>query len=175
MGSFAYFAYGSNMLAERLQERCKSANAISPAWVDGYELAFHKRSKDGSGKATLIRAKDTSPRAYGVIFSINASEKSDLDRMEGSGYFCNNNFKVFTALASPIAVMTYLALPKSIDTGLVPYDWYCDLVIAGAKQNALPDDYVKSLTGVAAEPDPNPDRPARLSALELLRSVGFSS
>lgn len=175
MGSFAYFAYGSNMLAERLQARCKSANVISPAWVDDYELAFHKTSKDGSGKATLITAKELSRRAYGVIFSINDSEKADLDRAEGAGYACNKNFNVFTASASPVVVITYLARPASSDTALVPYDWYHDLVIAGAMQNALPNDYIKRLKDIAAKPDPNPDRPERLTARELLRNLGFSS
>lgn len=163
------------MLVERLQERCMSARALGPSWVDGYELAFHKRSKDGSGKATLVKANDTSSRVYGVIFSINAGDKGDLDRAEGSGYACDNNFVVVTGTASPVNVITYFALPNSSDTSLEPYDWYRDLVIAGAQQNALPGDYIKRLMAVAASPDPNPDRPERLSALQLLRSVGRSS
>ncbi|MEQ1717238.1 MAG: gamma-glutamylcyclotransferase family protein [Hyphomicrobium sp.] len=175
MGTIRYFAYGSNMLTQRLQKRCKSARAIGPAWVNGYSLVFHKRSKDGSGKATLIKADDTTARAYGVIFSIDASEMADLDRAEGAGYACIKDFTVFTTPASPVEVITYFAPPESIDSALVPYDWYRNLAVAGARQNSLPDDYVKGLEAIATEPDPDPDRPERRAAIELLGKVERSS
>ncbi len=172
MGTIRYFAYGSNMLTQRLQQRCKSARAVGPSWVDGYILVFHKRSKDGSGKATLLKANDASARVYGVIFSIDAGEKAALDRAEGAGYVCIEDFNVFTAPGLRVDAITYLASPKSSDTALVPYDWYRDLVIAGARQNALPDDYVQGLEVIAVEPDPNPDRLERLAAIELLGKAG---
>jgi hypothetical protein len=161
------------MLAERLQRRCKSAHAVGSAWVDGYELVFHKISKDGSGKATLIKANDASARVYGVIFSIDASEKTDLDRHEGPGYACQD-FQVFTAPASPVDAVTYLALAQSSNTALVPYDWYRDLVIAGAERNSLPNAYVEGLRAVAANPDPVADRPERLNAIDLLSKIAAS-
>jgi hypothetical protein len=175
MSTIRYFAYGSNMLTQRLQKRCKSARVVGLAWVDGYRLVFHKKSKDGSGKATLIKAEDNFTRAYGVIFSIDAGEKADLDRAEGPGYACIEGFKVVATPNSSVEVITYLAVPKSSDTALVPYDWYRDLVIAGARQNALPDDYVKGLEAITADPDPVVDRPERLAALALLGKVDGSS
>lgn len=163
------------MLTQRLQKRCKSTRVIGPAWVDGYNLAFHKRSKDGSGKATLIETDDAAARAYGVIFSIDEKETDDLDRAEGAGYACIKDFKVFSDPTTTVEVITYLAAPEACDAALVPYDWYRDLVIAGAQQNDLPDDYIKRLEAVAADPDPLPNRPERLAALALLKKAGHSS
>jgi len=45
-----YFAYGSNMLSARLQERAPSATAIAIGKISGHRLCWHKRSRDGSGK-----------------------------------------------------------------------------------------------------------------------------
>lgn len=171
MSTIRYFAYGSNMLTQRLQKRCKSACALGPAWVDGYKLAFHKRSKDGSGKATLIKAVGAAARVYGVIFSVDPKEKADLDRAEGTEYACNRGFKVFSDPATSVEVITYIAVPEASDAALVPYDWYRDLIVAGACQHALPDDYVEALKAFIANPDPVADRPERIAAIELLSKL----
>jgi gamma-glutamylcyclotransferase len=49
-----YFAYGSNMLTERLRARVGGAAALSKVCVCGYRVRFHKRSDDGSGKCNII-------------------------------------------------------------------------------------------------------------------------
>lgn len=175
MASFIYFAYGSNMLAERLQTRCKSARAIGHAWVNGYQLVFHKISKDGSGKATLKKTNDAQSRIYGAVFSINSDEKDSLDRAEGAGYTCQEDFKVGCALTPVLEVITYFARPDATDNRLMPYDWYRDLVIAGARRNALPEDYIERLKSIPAATDLFSDRPERRSALRLLSSLETSS
>ena len=53
-GSFLFFAYGSNMLTDRLRERCPDARPLGAAIARGYVLSFSKRSRDGSSKATLL-------------------------------------------------------------------------------------------------------------------------
>ena len=45
--SFITFAYGSNMLTSRLRRRCPSAMPLGVATLIGYELRWHKKSKDG--------------------------------------------------------------------------------------------------------------------------------
>ena len=55
--SFFYFAYGSNMLALRLQKRCPSAVLIETATVEGYGVNFSKLGKDVSGKGALFQKK----------------------------------------------------------------------------------------------------------------------
>jgi gamma-glutamylcyclotransferase len=51
-----YFAYGSNMLTERLKARVPSTRPISPAILSDYDLRFHKRSTDKSGKCDIIKS-----------------------------------------------------------------------------------------------------------------------
>ena len=45
-----YFAYGSNLCANRMLERVPSARVIAPARVDDRQLSLGKQGRDGSGK-----------------------------------------------------------------------------------------------------------------------------
>jgi gamma-glutamylcyclotransferase len=49
-----YFAFGSNMLLERIKKRVPSARALGIATLGGYALRFNKLSKDGSAKANIV-------------------------------------------------------------------------------------------------------------------------
>jgi hypothetical protein len=73
-----YFAYGSNMLTERLRRRVPSTKPIGPARLDGFELRFHKRGADGSAKCDVVAGGDGS--VHGVLFKICAEERYLLDR-----------------------------------------------------------------------------------------------
>ena len=53
-----YFAYGLNMLEQRLKDRVKSAEFFSNAWIRGYEVRCRKKSDDRSGKADLVKTGD---------------------------------------------------------------------------------------------------------------------
>jgi gamma-glutamylcyclotransferase len=171
MKSILYFAYGSNMMAERLRERCKSARFRCLASVEGYSVTFNKRSADGSAKATIVKTADRSDRVYGVVFDIPIAELPELDRAEGcgAGYVRIDDFTIVSEPeGAALAAATYIAEPAHVDPSLRPYDWYLKLVVRGAKQNGLGKAYVDMLRGVEYIIDLKPDRKTRLSALRLL-------
>src|SRR3989338_5140742 len=93
MTTFTYFAYGSNMLDERLQDRCPSARSVGLARAPGFYICFKKRSTDQSGKATLVEEKMVDMEALGVLFEIDEDEHGCLDEAE-KGYDPTNKFKV---------------------------------------------------------------------------------
>lgn len=172
MALIQYFAYGSNMLTERLQSRCKSAKAQHVAYADNWELTFSKRSQDKSAKATISLA--TGSRVFGVIHDLDERELPKLDRLEGAGrgYARKDDFLVHIADShEPLNVVTYISSPSHIDTNLEPFDWYLSLVVAGARQHALPPEYVLALEATPSKPDPNADRQTRREAMELLGSI----
>jgi gamma-glutamylcyclotransferase len=173
MALIHYFAYGSNMLTERLQSRCASAKARHVACADNWALTFSKRSQDGSGKATISKATDG--QVFGVVFDLDESELPELDRFEGAGdgYDRKDDFLVhIDGSQEPLNVVTYIASPTHIDTNLEPFDWYLSLVIAGARQHALPPEYVSALEATPSRADPKADRQSRRKAMELLRGAG---
>jgi gamma-glutamylcyclotransferase len=53
--------------------------------------------------------------------------------------------------------------------GLVPYGWYKGLVVAGARQNGLPEAYIERLARAASKQDQKDARPHKLEAEQLLK------
>ena len=180
MSTFNYFAYGSNMLNEWLQDpsRCPSAQPFGIAVARRYSLSFCKRSsKDKSGKATLVKSTNSQDKVFGVLFKISDDECMALNRAEGEDYDRVSNFSVFRLPdAEEIEAVAYIAKSDKCDNSLAPYDWYHGLVIAGGDQHELPESYLNRLrqTQPRPIPDPNPKRPNRLKAMEALERAGFS-
>ncbi|MCH9806240.1 MAG: gamma-glutamylcyclotransferase [Alphaproteobacteria bacterium] len=167
-----YFAYGSNMLTERLQARCSSARPIGVASLMGFTLDFSKTSQDGSGKATLVAAPEVaSAIVHGVVFELNANQLPILDTFEGlgNGYDRPEGLSVsFPSASTPLPVTTYIAHPDHRDEQLQPYDWYHALVVTGARQHGLANHHLDRLTAIFPKPDPHLSRRSRLEALEIL-------
>jgi gamma-glutamylcyclotransferase len=154
-----YFAYGSNMLTERLRGRVPSAHSGRVGHVEGYRLRWHKVGRlDGSGKCDIELTTDSGDRVYGVVFRIARVDKPGLDAAEGldRGYE-EKTVEVITA-AGPVSAFTYRA--TAIDQGLRPFSWYKGYVVAGAIEHRLPVAYVRHLQRVAAIEDPDRERAA---------------
>ena len=147
-----YFAYGSNMLEERLTSSNRVPNAVFKATcsVQGYILRFHKRSTDGSGKCNIVKADSARDVVYGVVFEVPDNQLEALDSAEGvgHGYHHDNNIPVRLADGTEMSMLTYVADIDSIDDTLIPYVWYHRLVIAGAEQHRLPEEYISNLRRV---------------------------
>jgi hypothetical protein len=149
------------MLTARLRARVPSCKPLGRASLRGHELRFHKRSKDGSGKCNALRA-DGAAGVIGVLFSFDATDRARLDRAEGRGAgYDDIEVTVLDAEGGIVNALTYLASPEFIDDGLSPYGWYRELVITGAREHGLPQDYIASwIEKVEVIEDPDPARDA---------------
>ncbi|MEJ2228520.1 MAG: gamma-glutamylcyclotransferase [Alphaproteobacteria bacterium] len=173
MSHFTYFAYGSNMLNERLQARCASAQMVDVAIAPGHELFFLNMGRDDSAKATLIPAENTAQQVQGVVFNVERSELAALDWFEGERYNRIDDFQVFTT-SGAISAVTYIAPCTSTEPGQQPYDWYLALILAGALQHGFDDAYVSFLRQITtSKPDLVPNREGRLKALAALEKSGY--
>ncbi len=174
MATFTYFAYGSNMLLQRLQKRCPSAIFLEAAYAEGYALNFSKKSVDGSGKATIAKSDKGGKQVYGALFEIRLEDRQSLDEAEGPDYFRVDEFVVkHSGTNEQQTVTTYIANQDAIDENLVPYDWYKYLVLAGAQQAKLPAIYVASIKAIEAIPDPKLERDRGIEAITVLKEVGW--
>lgn len=156
------FSYGSNMYSKRLIKRVKSANILGIGKSQGFKIEFSKRSKDKSGKATLIRTTNKSDIIWGTISTILKKEKHLLDEAEGlrEGYN-EEHIPIKTKTGKDICPITYIAEDSYIDKKLIPYSWYKTLVIEGAKENRLPKKYIEKLELQEAKEDKNTERAKR--------------
>ena len=165
-----YFAYGSNMLTRRLTDpsRAPSAVACGVAGAQGFVVRFHKMGADGSGKCTLVAAGDAAAVAYGVLYELADSDGAKLDRVEGvhtGGYLrCSLQLRCLDDGGTTDAV-TYVADDRRVDPARVPFDWYRDLVVAGATEHGLPAPYIDELARIPAVPDPDRARSAQARRL----------
>ncbi|WP_370142080.1 gamma-glutamylcyclotransferase family protein [Bradyrhizobium elkanii] len=169
--SFHYFAYGSNMLPQRLLDRCSSAKLIGIGFAANFDLEFSKPSTDGSGKATLVPAIGSN--VPGALFEIDVSERDALDRHEGLGlgYRRNDRFVVNApTLGSDVETSTYLATAR--DARLAPFDWYLAIVIAGALHHEVREGHIVALRSTRFVRDTKADRKTRIAAIQAMRDHG---
>lgn len=166
-----YFAYGSNMLTERLIKRIGSVNLVGVASIEGRKLAFHKRSEDGSGKCDIPVSKAKGAIVRGVVYEVTEDDLVTLDEFEGVGKGYERVTMEVQMESGPVEAATYVATDSHIEKGLLPYDWYHGLVLAGAMQHGFPKDYIASLAMVEFQPDPDPNRITRKEALAILESI----
>jgi hypothetical protein len=149
-----YAAYGSNLHPLRLRERITSAEPVAAGFLADRSLRFHKRSRDESGKCNIVIGSEG---VHVAVFDISLEDKTTLDRIEGigAGY-------VSTDVEVPgIGVCaTYVADEKYVDDALVPYDWYRELVLLGARAQRFPQAYLDAIAATPCREDPDPERRA---------------
>jgi len=156
------FSYGSNMYSKRLVKRVQSAEIRGIGKAQGFKIEFSKKSKDNSGKATLIRTTNKSDIVWGTISTILKKEKHLLDEAEGLGEGYNEiHVPIKIKTGEIICPIAYIADDSYIDKELIPYRWYKTLVIEGAKKNGLPEKYIEKLELQKAKEDKNIERAKR--------------
>ena len=160
-----YFAYGSNMSSRRLYSRLPEARWLGAARLEGHALRFHKvGQRDGSGKCDACPTGGPDDRVWGVVYSLARSELDRLDHIEGRGAgYQRRNVLVLTPTGERLEAQTYIA--THIDPSLKPWDWYRCHVLRGAREAALPDEYIAAIEAVAAKADPDRVRHARELAI----------
>ncbi len=154
MTRFLYFAYGSNMLTERLTARCPSAKPVGHAEARGFSVSYCLGSTDGSAKAGIVAAPEQTAR--GVLFLIESAERHLLDRAEGApDIYSRAEIEVFShATGHPADAITYLPHPERTAEGLHPYAWYSALCAGGARQHGLPEPAIANLHAGPVQPMP---------------------
>jgi gamma-glutamylcyclotransferase len=170
---FLYFAYGSNMSLARLRApgRAPSAERVGAASIARHRLVFDKVGRiDGSGKADCERSGAAGDRVHGGLFRIALEERAALDRAEGAGAgYEAREVEVRTA-AGTVRALCYFATRK--DPQLRPYGWYIEHVLVGAREFALPPDYIRAIEQIASLPDPDAGRDARERAIHAGAAAG---
>ncbi|WP_068547835.1 gamma-glutamylcyclotransferase family protein [Thalassotalea crassostreae] len=155
-----YFAYGSNMSIRRLSARVPTVERLGTYRLVQHQLRFHKKSADGSGKCDAFFTGNSNDTIIGALYEINYEEKHMLDTIEGLGkgydekivIVANENGEQYEAI-------TYYA--TDIDTRLLPYTWYLNHVIIGAKEINAPIHYLNGITSTNSSIDQNKERSLR--------------
>lgn len=148
-GCFMYFAFGSNLLKERLQLANPTAIFCTTGRLKDYELNFglwgkHVESAWHGGVATI----ESHPGAevWGVIWTLDNKNLASLDDQEGVslGKYSPLEVSVETdqglMLCRTYQINNFHACP--------PSPQYKKVVCLGAEQNGLPVEYQKRLEAI---------------------------
>ena len=164
-----YFAYGSNMLEQRLRapERVPGAVCLTNVFASKYRLRFNKKSIDNSGKCNIVQTGAADDSVLGVLFEIPEAQRRKLDVAEGYGHgYDYANIDVHLPDGTIERALAYVATVT--DGKLLPYSWYHQLVVAGAEQHGLSADYIAKLREERSVEDPEPNRRSKLEAERAL-------
>ena len=153
-----YFAYGSNLHPVRLTERVPSAKFVGAVELAYHNLAFHKKSHDGSGKCNLLHTGAEFDLVHGAIYQLDSEHKALLDKYEGKGSGYTDKPLKVQHQGQDYSCFTYLAQPSHIVDHLQPYHWYKKLVLLGARYLQFPHSYLAAIESIKSFDDPDASR-----------------
>uniref|UniRef100_A0A8D0DLN6 gamma-glutamylcyclotransferase n=1 Tax=Salvator merianae TaxID=96440 RepID=A0A8D0DLN6_SALMN len=146
---FLYFAYGSNLLRERLMLRNPSIVFLTVAHLLDYKLAFgsHQGRNSAWHGSTATIVHSPGDEVWGIIWKMSISDICSLDRQEGveEGIYVPIEVSVQTQEGKVFKCRSY-QMTKFV-FGL-PSPQYKKVICMGAKQNGLPVDYQKKLDSI---------------------------
>lgn len=152
-----YFAFGSNLLQERIRLRNPSAEYVGVGLLPDYALTFFRvperyitdenRATWFGGPATII--PKTGADVYGTVWSLDQADIPSLDKQES----------VDTGLYTPIdpIKVTFVETGEVVDcrtykgvseTSTKPSPYYLDVILRGAVKSKLPEAYIEKLRKV---------------------------
>lgn len=127
-----YFAYGSNIDLEQMARRCPAAQAVGPATLENYELAFR-----GSGFATIVPKKGSV--VHGLLWSITSVCEQALDRYEGyPRHYTKEPVTVRGEAGREAFVMAYVMAEEWSRHPALPSETYYGIIQRGYEENGLP-------------------------------------
>jgi hypothetical protein len=134
-----YFAYGSNLDARQMRERCPSSLPLCRARLPDHVLAFTYYSTRWSGGAADVieRAEEV---VWGVIYQLDSGEVALLDRYE-LGYD-RISLEVVDDRARIHSVLSYTVREKG---SFAPSDVYVQKLVTWGQRWRFPDAYLARL------------------------------
>lgn len=150
------------MCINRIKGRIRSTKPFGTASLNGYKLEFNMKSLiDGSGKCSIRHTGDSSDFVHGVLYNFDPVSLVKLDKYEGLGV-CYDRLTISVEKDGELFdAITYAGLDDAIVDGVLPYSWYLNYVIEGARQNRLPPEYIAFLESVPSKDDKNLERDSK--------------
>lgn len=149
-----YFAYGSNMDWEQMQQRCPSAEFAGIAVLRDRNLAFTRMSRGrGCGVADVVRAPGN--KVWGALYEVPDIDIEALDGCEGYkagrawNHYWRREHEVFVGDDDSQRTLALVYLATAEANAPLPNRAYVGQLLAGARHWNLPADYIARLEAIA--------------------------
>lgn len=141
-----YFAYGSNLSKHQMTKRTGPILKARIARLDHYRLAFNNTDKAGTELYANIV-----PSAGGIIWGVaywcSPQAMTALDEYEGvaDGCYRREWIEVDAIDGERLQAEVYIGGEQfTVEEGR-PSDWYSDIILLGAKEHELPEEYIRGI------------------------------
>lgn len=149
-----YFAYGFNLNFERMKQKCTKPRVLGIARLPGHKIGFYENSVIWDGAVETV-VPDTQSEVWGVLYQLESYDWGQLDncedaRLDGTGEYFHYPVEVLDeengVKEASIYKKARLGEPK------LPSTEYLDIIIQGAKEQGLPENYIATLEHLASKP-----------------------
>lgn len=147
-----YFAYGSNMNPDRVRRRKMLFDTYRGGVLEGYRLAFNKRSEKIPGAAAANVESAPEYRVEGLLYRlIEPGQIEIMDVFEGYPSRYRRELLPIRFGERTVSAWVYIANRQFISDGLKPARWYLEHLLCGGPY--LSDAYYKALQQIDTLPD----------------------
>jgi len=145
-----YFAYGSNMNWQQMQQRCPTSQFVCVARLDNYQFGItrHSRLRD-CGTANIFPVYGNA--VWGIVYDVSVGDLITLDGFE-DGY--RRQVLPVYALGNGVRPLQALVYVADIESNVpLPNAEYKRLILEGAKHWQLPAAYLLALERIRSAED----------------------
>lgn len=134
-----YFAYASNMHRAQMERWCPASRFLRAAALKGFRFVYDGFSVTWDGAVANI-VKSEAETVWGALYEVTTRDRVTLDAFEGYPRdYDHRDVEVKDRDGNVLRAMTYFRTGRA--TGK-PHPDYERIVIDGAKECGLPDDYI---------------------------------
>jgi gamma-glutamylcyclotransferase (GGCT)/AIG2-like uncharacterized protein YtfP len=133
------------MSTDVMSSLCPDHRFIGAARLDGYRIAFSRRSqRTATGVADVIADPAPDACVWGALYELEEPDLQRLDRKEGGkDAYTRQDVVVRTCDGRTHEAVTYCVVNKE-PSDIPPARAYLDRLLRGARQRSLPGAYVDS-------------------------------
>jgi gamma-glutamylcyclotransferase (GGCT)/AIG2-like uncharacterized protein YtfP len=134
-----YFAYASNMNQAQMKRWCPASRFLKAVLLRGFRFVYDGFSVTWDGAVGNI-AKSETESVWGALYEITERDRLTLDAFEGyPRSYEHREVEVTDRAGNVVLAMTYYRTGRALGK---PHPDYERIVIDGAKESGLPEDYV---------------------------------
>uniref|UniRef100_A0AC35TL96 Gamma-glutamylcyclotransferase n=1 Tax=Rhabditophanes sp. KR3021 TaxID=114890 RepID=A0AC35TL96_9BILA len=142
---FYYFAYGSNLLGERIRILNDTAIFQEAGELKGYKVAFYDQSERWHGGIASID-ENSSDNVYGCIYRIHKKQSENLDLQEYGYHRLDVSIRGLKSKKT-VLCRTY-QYSSTTKVATLPSLGYKTVIVTGAIEHRLPEAYVDMLNSL---------------------------
>ena len=137
-----YAAYGTNLDADQMRDRCPHSPSRGPGWLVGWRLTFGGEDLGWEGALATV-VEDPGEQVFVMVYDVPPQDETALDRWESASTGLYRKIKVRVQMLTG-EELCWLYVLDGYEGGL-PSARYLGLMADAAEKGGAPDDYVAAL------------------------------